>query len=106
MVWLMPPNCRSEGVQKTVDRYKAVESAYALGQGIYPDGLERIMRQVLEEQIERFLYLIQGSRQERVVDVIQPKPMTSLRDVDVGVRFRPEEDINWQELQWFNVQVS
>jgi hypothetical protein len=85
---------------------QAVESAYAIGQGIYPEGLERIMRQVLEEQIERFLYLIRGSRQERVVDVILPKPMTSLRDVDVGVRFRPEEDINWQELQWFNAQVS
>jgi hypothetical protein len=85
---------------------QAVASAYALGQGIYPDGLELAMRQVLEEQVERFLYLVRGSRQEHVVDVIQPKPMMSLRDVDVGVRFRPEEDTNWQELQWLNTQVS
>ncbi len=62
------------------------------------------MRQVLEEQTNRFRYRILGSQQDRVTDVLQPQPMTSLRDVDVGVRFRPEEDSNYQELQWFNSQ--
>ncbi|MCI0623124.1 MAG: hypothetical protein L0387_15950 [Acidobacteria bacterium] len=81
---------------------EAVEAAYALGQEIYPEGLELAMRQVLAEQIQRFLYLIRGSQKDRVVEILQPKPMTSLRDVDVGVMFRPEEDANWQELQWFN----
>lgn len=81
-----------------------VQAAYALGQGVYPSGLELAMNQVLSEHLEGFLFRIQGSQQDRVVDVIQPKAMTSLRDVDVGVRFRPEEDANWQELQWFNSQ--
>ena len=73
--------------------------------GIYPDGLELAMRQVLDQQVDRLLYWLRGSRQDRVADVVQPKPMASLRDVDVGVPFRPEEDANWQELQWFNAQV-
>ena len=62
------------------------------------------MNQVLREHVEGFLFRIRGSQQDRVVDILQPKAMTSLRDVDVGVRFRPEEDANWQELQWFNSQ--
>ena len=87
------------------DIRRAMESAYALGQGIYPEGLELVMRRALGDHVERFLYLIKGSRQERVVDIVQPKPMTSLRDVDVPVRFRPREDTTWQELQWFNTQA-
>jgi len=81
-----------------------VQAAYALGQGIYPEGLELGMNQVLREQLDGFLFQIRGSQQDRIVDIVQPKPMTSLRDVDVGVRFRPEEDADWQELQWFNTQ--
>jgi Helicase conserved C-terminal domain len=83
-----------------------VEAAYALDQDIYPSGLELAMRHVLEEQVERFLYNVRGSRQDKVLDVVQPKPMTSLRDVDVGVQFRPDEELNWQELQWFNTHDS
>jgi hypothetical protein len=83
-----------------------VEAAYALNQDIYPSGLEFAMRHVLDEQVERFLYNVRGSRQDKVLDVVQPKPMTSLRDVDVGVRFRPDEELNWQELQWFNTHDS
>ncbi len=84
--------------------HQNVQEAYALGQGVYPIGLELAMNQVLREHVEGFLFRIRGSQQDRVVDILQPKAMTSLRDVDVGVRFRPEEDANWQELQWFNSQ--
>ena len=98
---------RPSRIQNQVDRNtldRDVKAAYALGQGVYPDGLELAMNQILNENIDRFLYRIRGSQQEKVVEVLQPKAMTSLRDVDVGVRFRPEEDSNWQELQWFNSQ--
>jgi hypothetical protein len=87
------------------DFLAAVEAAYALHQGIYPEGLELAMAQVLQEQVSRFVHQIRGSRQEKVIDVVQPKPMLSLRDVDAGVRFRPEEDINFQELRWFDTQI-
>jgi hypothetical protein len=49
---------------------------------------------------------VRGSHQDRVVDVVQPKPMMSLRDVDLGVRFRLDEDLNYQETQWFNTQLA
>jgi hypothetical protein len=94
-------------IQNPVDRNtldRDIKAAYALGRGVYPNGLELAMNQVLNENVERFLYQIRGSQQDQVVDVLQPKAMTSLRDVDVGVRFRPAEDSNWQELQWFNTQ--
>jgi hypothetical protein len=32
--------------------------------------------------------------------------MTSLRDVDVGVRFRPDEHAEYRDLQWFNTENS
>jgi hypothetical protein len=82
--------------------YQALESAYALGQGIYPEGLELAMRQELRDYVQHFLHLIRGSHQKWTREAVQPKPMSSLRDVDLGVRFRPEEDANWQELQWFS----
>lgn len=93
--------------QVTRDQLRqAVEAAYALGQNTYPNGLELAMHEALEELTDRCLYAVRGSRQDKVVDVIQPKPMTSLRDVDAGVRFRPEEDASWEELRWFDSQGS
>ncbi|WP_158633653.1 helicase-related protein [Tautonia sociabilis] len=97
-----PSRLRTRIDQATLNQ--DVREAYALGEGIYPDGLELAMSQVLAEHVDRFLYWIRGSQRDRVVDVIQPKAMTSLRDVDVGVKFRPEEEANWYELQWFNSQ--
>jgi hypothetical protein len=103
---LTPANRSSLRVRVSPEDFRAaVEAAYALRQGIYPEGMELAMAQVLREQAERFVYQIRGSRQEKVIDVVQPKPMLSLRDVDAGVRFRPEEDINYQELRWFDTQI-
>ncbi len=82
--------------------HEAVREAYALGDGIYPNGLELRMGQVLHNELERFLHLIAGSRKDRLTDALQPTPMTSLRDVDTGVRFRPDEDSDYRDLQWFN----
>ena len=98
----VPSRIRNRVDRNTLDR--DVRAAYALGEGVYPNGLELAMNQVLNENVDRFLYRIRGSQQDQVVDVLQPKAMTSLRDVNVGVRFRAEEDSDWRELQWFNSQ--
>jgi hypothetical protein len=79
-----------------------VREAYALDKGIYPEGLELRMRHVLGDQVDQFLHQIAGSRKDWLTEVLQPTPMTSLRDVDVGVRFRPDEDSDYSDLQWFN----
>jgi hypothetical protein len=104
---LLTPATRSTlPIRVTTDEFRAaVEAAYALHQGIYPVGLELSMIQALQEQIDRFLFQVRGSHQEKVVDVVQPKPMMSLRDVDVGVRFGLDDDTNYQEIQWFNTQL-
>ena len=83
---------------------QAMREAYALDKQIYPEGLELRMRQILGGQIEQFLHLIAGSRKDKITDILQPPPMTSLRDVDAGVRFRPDEDADYRDLQWFNTE--
>ena len=81
-----------------------MREAYALDKQIYPEGLELRMTQILGDQVEQFLHLIGGSRKDKLTDVLQPTPMTSLRDVDAGVRFRPDEDADYRDLQWFNTE--
>lgn len=85
---------------------KAVREAYALDRKVYSKGLELRMGRLLSDQIDHFLHLIAGSRKERVTDVLQPTPMRSLRDVDAGVKFRPDEDVDYHDLQWFNMENS
>lgn len=80
---------------------QAAKKAYALGRGVYPEGLELQMRQVVEEEADGFLYGLAGSREEWLNNAVRPTPMSSLRDVDVGVRFRPSETSDWEELRYF-----
>jgi hypothetical protein len=100
------PNTRSQ-LPRQIGRDEIDRSmweAYALDKAIYPQGLELRMKQILKDQIDQFLFLISGSQREKVTDVLQPTAMTSLRDVDVGVRFRPDEDAEYRDLQWFNTE--
>jgi hypothetical protein len=83
-----------------------MREAYALDKNIYPEGLELRMRQILGDQIDQFLHLIAGSRKRWLTEVLQPTPMMSLRDVDVGVRFRPHENADYRDMQWFNTENS
>lgn len=85
---------------------QAMREAYALDKNNYPEGLELRMRQILGDQIDQFLHRIAGSRKKWVTEVLDPTPMTSLRDVDVGVRFRPDENADYRDLQWFNTENS
>jgi hypothetical protein len=80
---------------------RAAEEAYALGHDVYPEGLELQMREVVEEEAGGFLYGLAGSREEWLTNAVRPTPMSSLRDVDVGVRFRPSESSDWEELRYF-----
>lgn len=102
------PNVRSQ-LPRQIDRAeidRAVREAYALNRQVYPDGLERRMTHTLDNQVGQFLHLIGGSRRDKLTDVLQPTPMTSLRDVDVGVRFCPDEDADYRDLQWFNTEIT
>lgn len=102
------PNTRSQLPQQIGrdEIERSVWEAYALDKSIYPKGLELRMKQILRDQIDQFLFLISGSQREKVTDTLQPTPMTSLRDVDVGVRFRPDESAEYTDLQWFNTENS
>jgi hypothetical protein len=100
------PNTRSQ-LPRQIGRdeiNRAMWEAYALDKAIYPEGLELRMKQTLTDQIDQFLFLISGSQKEKVAEVLQPTPMMSLRDVDVGVKFRPDDDAEYRDLQWFNTE--
>lgn len=83
------------------DLLRDVEEAYALDDDVYPEDLELAMKEVLDEQVQRFVYGVRGSRQEKTADTVDPAPMTSLRDVDAGVSFHPTLEADWQELEHF-----
>ncbi|HSK82106.1 MAG TPA: helicase-related protein [Rubrobacter sp.] len=78
-----------------------VEAAYAVSEGIYPEGLELAIREILRDQTRRFIHVVRGSRKEKIADAVRPAPMTSLRDVDAGVSFQPASNTDWQELEHF-----
>ena len=78
----------------------AVQHAYGIGDGIYPESLELALSEAIEEEMDRFLYTVRSSRDESLIDAVRPKPMTSLRDVEAGVQFWPE-NVDFETLMWF-----
>ena len=78
--------------------FEEIKRAYALGQGIYDAGLENSLKATLEDGFERVYGSIYGSHEPNVRDAVRPAPMTSLRDVEIGVPFQPDTD--WRLLQW------
>ena len=91
----LPFQVRSE------DLLHDVESAYALAEDVYPEGLELAMKAVVREHTDRIIYRVRASRKQKIADAVDPAPMTSLRDVDAGVGFHPAPDADWQELEHF-----
>ncbi|MBH9659000.1 hypothetical protein JAO05_28290 [Burkholderia pseudomallei] len=69
-----------------------VKEAYFLGERIYDDRLERALTQTLTEGLETVEMSIRNSHEDYVKDAVRPSPMTSLRDVEVGVQFWPDTD--------------
>ena len=69
-----------------------VKEAYFLGESIYDDRLEQALTQTLTEGLETVEMSIRNSHEVYVKDAVRPSPMTSLRDVEVGVPFWPDTD--------------
>lgn len=76
-------------------------AAYAMGQGIYPQALEESFMRSLRLEVERFCYLVRASQEQFLFHVLNPKPMTSLRDVGKGIPFAPDAD-SLEDAVWFS----
>lgn len=81
-----------------------LRGAQALGQGNYDPDLEAAQAALVDETFDELLARL---RQQRVVagssklgDALNPKPMTSLRDVERPVPFWPI-NTEYDKLQWF-----
>jgi hypothetical protein len=68
-----------------------VKRAYSLGQGIYDPRLEQALEGVLRRQLGIIEMSIRNSTEKKVKDAVRPVPMTSLRDVESGVPFWPDQ---------------
>lgn len=82
-----------------VDRFlEELKNAYALGEEVYDQRLERGLEAALKDEFGRVYGSMYGSHEKYVKDAVRPMPMTSLRDVEVGIPFQPDTD--WRVLQW------
>ena len=86
---------------------EALLASYALGDMRYDPSLEAQMSESLQHDWERFLWEVRNPNHQDLKEVFDPKPMTSLRDVDVPVPFRPDDaSMGHRELRWFEQQQS
>ena len=82
--------------------HAAVRASYALGDTRYDPSLEAQMSETLEHDWERFLWEVRTPNHQELNELFDPKPMSSLRDVDVPVPFRPDDgSMGYNELRWF-----
>lgn len=78
-----------------------LRGAYALGDGLFEEGLESALHQALMDEFEQIRYQIQTNELEAsLTDAMRPRPMSNLRDVERGVPFRPES-YDPRDLIWF-----
>jgi hypothetical protein len=77
-----------------------IRSAYALGDGVYDKDLEDYYWQIIQEKFGELVQLLKSSGEDRTTEAMRPPPMTSLRDVESGVPFRPKTT-DFTYLQWF-----
>ncbi|WP_426336763.1 helicase-related protein [Pseudoduganella sp. R-31] len=68
-----------------------LKKAYSLGNGVYDPRLEKSLTEVLSRQLDRVEMSIRNSTEKKVKDAVRPAPMTSLRDVEAGVPFWPDQ---------------
>lgn len=68
-----------------------VKEAYSLGSEVYDERLEKALSDALEEQLSVVEMSIRNSNERNVKDAVRPAPMMSLRDVEVGVPFWPDQ---------------
>jgi hypothetical protein len=82
-----------------------LRKAYFLDRGIYDKDLENALRESLGEKFHEMLAIIKPSQERRLTDAMKPGPMTSLRDVDRGVPFKPESGDPFF-LLWFRKDMD
>jgi hypothetical protein len=81
----------------------ALMRSFALGESRYNQSLENQMGESIQRCWDRFTLEVRQVSHQQLTDVFQPKPMSSLRDVDVPVPFRPDNDaMDYNELNWFH----
>jgi len=81
-----------------------LRGAQALGEGNYDLSLENAQQALMDEAYEvlrdRLGQYSKTAGVQRLGEGLNPKPMTSLRDVERQVQFRPAE-MSYAELEWF-----
>lgn len=81
-----------------------LRGAQALGQGNYDPDLEAAQAELIDETFDelhaRMRQQLVTATSNRLGDALTPKPMTSLRDVERPVPFRPAES-DHRKLDWF-----
>ncbi len=68
-----------------------VKEAYSLGSDVYDERLEKALSDALTERLDVVAMSIRNSNEKLVKDAVRPVPMTSLRDVEQGVPFWPDQ---------------
>lgn len=68
-----------------------IKAAYSLGDNVYDSRLEQALGSVLTAQLDVVQMSIRNSNEKKVKDAVRPAPMTSLRDVEAGVPFWPDQ---------------
>jgi hypothetical protein len=82
--------------------HTALRASYALDDHIYDTSLETQMGDGVEQSWQGFLYEVRHPQHDDLTKVFDPKPMSSLRDVDITVPFRPDNtSMGYQDLLWF-----
>ncbi len=100
-------------LRNTLERFNAnlketedmLGKAYFLDRGIYDKDLENALRESLGEKFHKMLAIIKPSQERKLTDAMKPGPMTSLRDVDRGVPFKPESGDPFF-LLWFRKDMD
>ena len=80
--------------------HQMLRRAYALGMGIYEHDLEDYYSRLLDDKFEELRMMLRASQEDFLTSALHPSPMSSLRDVERAVPFRPQSDDVFY-LQWF-----
>lgn len=70
---------------------KQIKEAYSLGNEVYDERLEKALAEALDYQLGIVELSIRNSNERNVKDAVKPSPMMSLRDVEAGVPFWPDQ---------------
>ena len=67
-----------------------LHESYFLGAGVYDARLEAALAAIVDIGASKVKMHLQGSQDEKTVDALRPRPMSSLRDVDLAIPFWPK----------------